>query len=400
MARFRVINHCFMTVVGLFLVLQMLASTFVRADEGDFSLRGFGTLGALRTTTNDVEFVRDLSQPEGAKRRWDGRVDSVLGLQASRRVAKGLEAVVQATSRYRYDRTYIPQLAWAYLKYDPTPQLSLRGGRLGTEFFMMADSRQVGYSYLTVRPPGDFFWHLPFYAIDGGDVALTLPVGEDVVRGKLFYGISDANIPLANEQWKLDGSAMAGGYVDYQSGPWLLRASYANIRFQHDMPIDQVLASHLPASMVGAARSHLSSANTRSHYYSLGLVYDRGPWLVQLMLNKIRQGSEIFQCSDAGYLLAGYRMGRVTPYAGYSWVHSDARSQRLNPVVASIMADSHADQETGMLGMRWDFAGNLALKAQWDAIRGEPASIFPYRRERAGWSGKMDVFSVTLDFVF
>ena len=36
----------------------------------------------------------------------------------------------------------------------------------------------------------------------------------------------------------------------------------------------------------------------------------------------------------------------------------------------------------------------------WDAIRGEPTSIFPYRQESAGWSGKMDVFSLTMDFVF
>jgi hypothetical protein len=51
--------------------------------------------------------------------------------------------------------------------------------------------------------------------------------------------------------------------------------------------------------------------------------------------------------------------------------------------------------------MRWDVASNLALKAQWDAIRGEAASIFPYRRDnRAKWDGNMDVFSLTLDFVF
>jgi len=64
------------------------------------------------------------------------------------------------------------------------------------------------------------------------------------------------------------------------------------------------------------------------------------------------------------------------------------------------MDKSHADQNTGILGVRWDVARNVALKAQWDVVRGEPKSTFPYRAETKNWSGKMDVFSVTMDFVF
>lgn len=385
---------------GMLLLPFLLVAQACAGDAGDFAVHGFGTLGATRTTSNEADFVRDLSQPTGARKHWNGRVDSILGVQANWRLMSEIEAVVQAVSHYRYDRTFTPEISWAYVKYDPTPQLSLRAGRLGTEFFMLSDSRQVGYSYLPVRPPGDFFWHLPFYSIDGGDVALTLPVGEDVVRGKLYYGISDGSAPLADKQWKLDGSAMTGGYLDYQAGPWLFRLSYANIRFQRDLPIDAVLSAYLPPAGADEARQYLSTANTRSHYYSFGAIYDSGPWQFQLMFNKIRQGSQVFQSSDAGYLLLGYRVGQLTPYAGYSWVHSDTRDRQLNPVVASIMADAHADQNTNILGVRWDIARNLALKAQWDGVRGEAASVFPYRHEQADWRGKMDVFSITMDFVF
>jgi len=46
-------------------------------------------------------------------------------------------------------------------------------------------------------------------------------------------------------------------------------------------------------------------------------------------------------------------------------------------------------------------ARNIAVKAQWDGIRGEASSLFPYRQDnRARWDGRMDVFSLTLDFVF
>lgn len=388
----------------LHLVAVLVALVFVgpvgAEEESAFSLHGFGTLGATRTSTNDAEFVRDLSQPKGASKHWDGKVDSILGLQASWRLTPDLEAVVQAISHYRYDRSFKPEVSWAYVKYDPTPQVSLRAGRLGTEFFMMADSRQVGYSYLPVRPPGDFFWYLPFSSINGVDAALTVPVGEDVLRGKLYYGISEGNIPLADKQWSLDGSAMIGGYLDYQLGSWLLRASYANIRFNHNMPVDDILRANLPANMVGQARDYLAADNTRSHYYSVGAIYDNGPWQLQIMLNKITQGSRIFQSSSAGYLLAGYRVGPVTPYAGFSWIRSESRAATLNPVIDVIMADAHAHQNTTILGARWDVARNVALKAQWDGIRGEPQSIFPFRNEQPGWTGKMDVFSLTMDFVF
>lgn len=390
--------------LGIFSVALLGAgSAAARADgQPAFSLSGFGTLGAVRTDSNEEEFVRDLSQPRGAGKSWNARVDSVLGVQANWRIAPQVEAVVQAVSRYRYDKTFAPELSWAFVKYEPTPSLSLRAGRLGTEFFMLADSRHVGYSYLTVRPPGDFFWHLPFYSIDGADVAMTWPLGEALLRGKLFYGQSNARLPLADRQWDIGGSPMAGGYLEFQHDAWLLRASYANIVFSSNLPINDRLSRYLgPAAPEAAA--FLATDGTRSRYYSLGAVYDSGPWQLQLMLNHIEQGSNVFESSDGGYALAGYRVGQLTPYVAYSWVRSRRGENTLgNPVVAKIMGDSHADQETVMLGARWDIAGNLALKAQWDGIRGAADSIFPYRNDPPGgrWSGKMDVFSLTMDFIF
>lgn len=401
----RAIRQCINYGVRLLAVLGLMFSPLALAESDPaVTVRGFGTLGAARTTSENVEFVRDISQPRGARTQWDGRTDSVLGLQANWRIDPQLEAVVQGVSRYRYDRTFTPEIAWAYLKYDPTPALSLRGGRLGTEFFMLADSRLVGYSYLTVRPPGDFFWYLPFYSIDGADAMLTVSLGESVLRGKVFYGISDGNIPLADRQWKIDGSPLMGAYLEYQHDAWLMRLSYANIKFHNSLPIAEnfraIPSFLLSPAAVQASLDYLETADTRSHYYSLGVVYDRGPWQIQFMLNRIDQGSHAFQSSSGGYLLAGYRIGSVTPFVGYSWVDSDRRGNTMNFAVAQVMADSRAEQQTTLAGLRWDVARNIALKAQWDGIRGDSSSIFPYRRERAGWDGKLDVFSLTLDFVF
>lgn len=381
--------------------LLMLFSAVASASD-DFTLQGFGTLGVARTTSRDVEFVRDLSQPRGIRDSWSAQNDSVIGIQGAWRINPQFEAVVQAMSRYGSNGNFNPELSWAYVKYEPVPNLSLRAGRLGTEFFMMADSRWVGYSFLTVRPPGDYFWYLPFYSIHGADAALTVPFGESLLRGKVFYGLSNGQIPLADEQWDISGSPMLGGYLEYQHGPWQARASYANIRFEHDLPIAKVLGKLNPLWPFSAAdAAFLRTRDTRTHYYSLGLVYDQGPWQGQLMFNHIEQGTHALENSDGGYALLGYRVGAVTPYLGYSWVRSKPKGNASSPVALYVMQDSHSDQKTIFAGLRWDVAQNVALKAQWDGIRGEASSIFPYRREnRAAWDGRMEVFSLALDFIF
>lgn len=394
-AALRLLKRLFFSCLAL-----CAGAAFASADEPVWSLDGFGTLGATRTSSKEVEFVRDLSQPRGAKTGWDPRVDSLLGLQARWRIVDGLEAVAQGVSRYRYDDSFRPELTWAFLRYEPAPWLSLRAGRVGTEFFMLADSRLVGYSYLTVRPPGDYFWYLPFSSIDGGDITVSLPAGEAVLRAKGYYGISDQSLPLADRQWKIDGSPMVGGYLEWSYEAWQIRASYANIRFHNDLPIHAGLAAMLPPSLAGATAEALGVAGKRSDYWALGLIYDHGPWQAQVMLNHIEHRSRAFQDSNGGYALLGYRIGQVTPYAGYSWVDSRSRRGANNPAEAAVMADGHAVQKTSMLGVRWDIYRNTALKGQWDRIQGQPTSIFPYRRESAAWDGRMDVFSVTLDFVF
>ena len=401
---------CRVAWARLFLLLSsglLCATGTLAAPDDAFSVQGFATLGAVRTTTDSVEFVRDLSQARGATDEWTAKTDSALGLQANWQVTPQWQAVAQVISRYRHDRTFHPEMAWAFVKFEPSPNLSLRAGRMGTEFFMLADSRWVGYSFLTVRPPGDYFWHLPFYSIHGADASLAVPFGEGIVRGKVFYGLSRGYIPLADEQWDIRHSPMVGTYLEYQLGGLQLRGSYANIRFRNDLPLAPVLAKEKGFALPQAAASYLKTRNTRTHYYSLGLVYDKGPFQAQLMLNHIDQGTRALNDSNAGYVLLGYRIGKVTPFIGYSRVQSREESRPTlgdalsDTVVAYVIADSHSEQKAVFVGARWDFAHNVALKAQWDGIRGDSSSLFPYRKDdRARWGGRMDVFSVSLDFVF
>lgn len=386
-------------------------------------LGGFATLGLARSSSDDAEFVRDLSQPGGIGPRWSAKIDSVLGVQGNLHLSPSIETIVQALSRYGPEGDFRPELSLAFVSLAPSPAIVLRAGRIGTDFYMLADSRWVGYSYLTVRPPNDYFGALPFYAIDGADATLTRPLGQGLARAKLFSGLSREKAPLGERLWDLDDSRITGANLGYQSGSWQWRVGHAKIRFQHELPADDLFAALAAFAASGfpsaadAARS-LAVAGTTSRFSSIGLLVDHGPLQTHLMLNRTRHESSAFQNSRAGYVIVGYRLGRHTPFAGFSRVAStpkavatgipedtgnpgfDQSARTLNAAVAAALADSHSDQHTITLGTRVDLRDSVALKAQWDAIRGQPDSIFPYRREAANWSGRTDVVTFTLDVVF
>jgi hypothetical protein len=395
------------------LCLCLLASGLSIADESTpaLTLHYFGTAGLTHVTSGQADFVRDLSQPDGAKGgQWSAAIDSLVGAQANLKINEQLEVVGQAVSRHRYDNTYIPELTWAFVKYSPRSDVELRGGRLGTDFFMRADSRLVGYSYLTVRPSVDYYGGLPFQYLDGLDGAFTLPVGEGLLRAKAFGGYSPEKVPFGNAQWDLSGSLMLGGNLDYQLGSWQFRLSYAQIRYTHDLPEEfatlMTTLRGIPLPGMQAAADALAVQDTTGRHYSAGVVYDEGPLQVQLMVSGAKHDSAVIQDSVAGYLLTGYRVGDVTPFAGLSWslsnpaILNSTGVPALDAAVASAINETHSDQHTYTLGLRWDFHPGMDVKVQWDAIRGIPDSKFLYRWEQPGWDGQTHVLSAVFDFAF
>ena len=382
-------------------------------------ISGFGTLGVVRTDTDHAEYSRDQSQHKGATSSLTARQDSLIGLQAYFRASDTLEFVAQGVSRYGPRANYRPELMAAFAKFAATPNVSLRAGRMGVEFYMLADSRLVGYSYLTVRPPVDFFATLPFQYVNGADVTLTTPLGDGVLKAKAFAGQAGEDAPIYNELLSLRGNPLLGGYLDYQSGAWQWRMTYAQMQFKHELPapvstlrdsLTQASLAGFPSAAIAADR--IAVGNTTSRYSSVGAVYDKGPLQIQGMLGEIRHESTLYQNVRAGYVIGGYRLGEFTPFAAYSWSRSRAKSLTsglpdvvpafalINAGLAGALARTHLDQNTFSLGARWDFRRDMALKAQVDMVRGARDSIFLYPINDAGFNGKLNVFSLALDFVF
>ena len=378
------------------------ASGEARPTSGpSIKLSGFGTLGLAHSDNDSAQYVRDLSQPDGLKSGWSGKTDSNLGLQANVRFNAENELVIQGVSRYRYDGTYNPELTWAFLRHDFSPDVSARVGRLGTEFYMLADSRLVGYSNLTVRPPPDYYAPMVFNYFDGADISAATRMGSGLLRGKLFTGFAAEKLPFVdNINWNLAGSLIAGGYADYLTGPWQIRLGQTRVRLQHEQPLNE-----LAGMDVISLAPDLAVKDTWFYYNFLGVVYDKGPLQVQGMLSRVNYQSKAYEDTWAAYAIAGYRVGEVTPYVGFSRVKSQSNQLAplpapLDTLISQFTSATHSDQHTTLLGARWDFRPNMALKAQADIIHGTSDSVFPFRNATPAWNGRMTVYSVVLDFVF
>ncbi len=392
------------------------------ADDSDlFKLSGFGTLGMARSNTDTAEFVRDLSQSSGLTRDWSFKIDSVVGLQGNLKLGSQTDVVVQALSRYLYDGSWGPEISWAFLRHNFSPDWQVRVGRLGTEFYMFADSRLIGYSNTTIRPPSDFYGPLVFAYFDGLDITASTNVGSGLLRAKLYAGRSPEKTGFYDPvTWDIRGTRLLGAHLDYFSGPWQFRVASASAKFSSsELPLNHLANLATANALLPFTNSisqlipELSTIDTTSRFDSIGVVYDKGPLQIQGMLGKITHETASYEDSRAAFILGSYRLGSFIPFLGYSTAKSKASQVTtvppiltpgvgiaLNQLGSALTQATHMDQHTITLGTRWDVHSNVALKLQLDMIRGRQDSVFLFRGPNVQWNGRMNVLSTSLDFVF
>ncbi|MDR3220457.1 MAG: hypothetical protein LBU46_00375, partial [Candidatus Accumulibacter sp.] len=300
--------------------------------EGDvfsrnaFSIQGFGTLGAARSSNGKVGVPRNVSQPEGIGKHWSAKQDSLLGLQMQYSFSDQLNAQIQAASYYRSDGSFKPTVTAAFLKYDLNPRFSVRLGRVGLDLLMLSDTRMVGYSYIPIRPASEFF-SVPVNFVDGINARWRAPLGEGVLSIDGTAGIAQEDIHL----YEFGDSKVGKASIGYESGPWQFRYFYTRAKMAHDMPSLGLLRGYL--SMVPstypsqAARvvDKLVIKDTKAVYESLGVGYDDGDWQMQLIYSRMRYETPVLMNPRTINMFIGRRLGNVTPYIGYSRVKSKAK---------------------------------------------------------------------------
>lgn len=404
-----------LSLVGL-LALPLVASPAHALPEFQFS--AFGTLGAVHSSEDQADYTSNMYvQPDGAghSNEWDFDVDSRIGAQLTAELTNELSAVVQVISEQRYDDTYSPEVEWANLKYDVTPDFSVRAGRSVLPTFMVSDTRKIGFANHWVRPPAAVYGLVPVTNNDGIDISYRYHSGALTNTLQAYYGRSDSRTHAAGLFEARDSLGIVSAT---EFGNILLRASFAHSHLSSDRvnAYFDGFRAFGPAGEAIADEYDIDGAQTE--LVTFGARYDPGDWFVQG--EWARAWNESFLGTSTGwYASGGYRFGQITPYAGYAQrrrsTGSDAGldpdsfppdteeekyAARLNAALHEILRPNEYDTVT--LGMRWDFAANLSLKLQLDHIdladdsQGELINVQPgFQR-----GGSLNVFRVAIDFVY
>ena len=143
--------------------LVVLAQSAARGDETSgfkFEFDGFATLGVVHSSEDQADFLGSLLLERGAgySQSWSPEVDSRVGAQVTATFnSTGFPPWFRSSSEQQADGDYTPHVEWANLKYQLTPDASVRVGRIVLPSFMVSDYRKVGYANVWVRPPVEVY---------------------------------------------------------------------------------------------------------------------------------------------------------------------------------------------------------------------------------------------------
>ena len=281
------------------------------------SLRGFGTLGAVHSDERNADFVSGFFEPNGAGRthRWAFGIDSKLGLQADAKISESLSATVQLVARHGHDNAYTPQIEWANLKYQLTPDFAVRFGRTVAMPFMVSDSRLVGYGNPWIRPPQEVYGLDPHHEQGRRRRDLAAPHGRHDER---HTRVVREDFRQASGFGQGQGPPLFRRLEHVEYGPASLRASYSSGRVDlTTTDLDALVAgltqfgnaaSALPpfaaagARALGLARTYRFE-NAPISLVALGAAYDRERWLFMAEWAKFN-GHSLLADSTAWYATA------------------------------------------------------------------------------------------------
>ena len=384
---------------------------------------GYGTLGAAGSSDDRADYLVDAFKPNGPGHTDDAsfKMDTRLGAQATVLIAPRFSAVAQVLVQQSYKDRWNPVVEWANVKYQATDELSLRAGRVVLPVFMVTDSRLVGYANPWARPPVELYSLVPVTHNDGADLAWRLPIAGITNNVQATIGRSDSHFPNASgfDAGVAEARRIAAINDTIEIGSFSGRVSYGEARL--------TIAAYAPLfdafrqfGAVGgnAIADRYNVDDRRVTFAGVGATYDPGEWFVMGEWARFDTRSIVGKKS-AGYVSAGVRVNKITPYATYARLKGESpRSDpglpvaALPPQLAPIAAQLNAvlnrqlaalpEQSTISRGARWDFMRSAALKLQWDRIRLGAGSYGTFGNVQPDFplGGRVNVYSAVVDFVF
>jgi hypothetical protein len=280
-----------------------------------FSFSGFGTLGVVHSNEHDADFTAGVFKPNGAgySHDWSPDVDSLIGAPVIANFTPRLSAMLQVISQQNHDNTYTPHVEWANVKYDLTPDASVRVGRIVFVVLLYSDTHNIGYAIPWIRPPLEVYDLVPIDTNDGIDASYRLHIGDVVQSFVGTYGATttkqtngvDAD---ARRQWNISDT------VEY--GAATLRIAYLRANLTLD-GLDAFFGAFGQFGPQGVAlEAKYDPYRKPIEFFGIGAMYNPQDWFVAGEWGTSQSHSALGDAT-AWYVSGGYRVAKFTPYVTY-----------------------------------------------------------------------------------
>jgi len=350
-----------------------------QAMATDYHFTGFGSIVGAQVLDGDG-YVANYA----AMGRYDDHFDIIpetrLGLQGQVIFTDALEVTAQITTRGSLD--WEPKLEWFYLGYELSDSSKIQVGRMRVPAYLYSDYMDVGYAYTFIRVPGDAY-------------------SVDVVN------YNGANITIQNSFGSVDTTVQFYAGREIQKPAVLM--SYIR-RFEHDRDYTDMYGALFSISY-GASTLRTSYLQTNiTEIADPGVVPVFVPILATLADGRVITGDESITFYDVALLFDLAPVNLVLEYNEYEYYESWLASISYNSgawtthlSASAFDLDEPWEHHTSYaLGVRYDVASGVALKAQIDLFddTGEnPFSLQPNTICHCE-DGDVSVLSIGADFVF
>ena len=380
----------------------------VCAANDALTVSGFGTLGAVVTHSDDLQFRRVGVEAPSTK-SVDFAPDSVMGVQTNFRLGDSAEAVLQVVSRESPKNNYVPRASLAFLSYSPSPESTLRMGRLRLPIFMLSDSIDINYAHPWVRPPVEVYGLSPFSDLDGIDFFFRKRIKDVDVELHPYLGRSGLDIIQTGHS---SLSHLRGLNIGLSSGALTLHAGYARARL--DMrwgdPFTSSLLDALHATPSGERIiAEMQGSDAATSFTSAGFQWDGERWLL-IGEYAARRAAAFANSANGWHLTVGRHIGPFTPYLKF------ARNLQTSPIISDqftagqpalqqFNASRNGAQRSVGAGLRWDLRRDAAFKMEFARTHIDKDAWGAFFPSRDGATTRVsdrraNTLSVSIDVVF
>jgi len=374
------------------------------ANDPEWQFNGFASVGVARSSFDDARYRYQPTADAEIGTDPSPRVDTLAGVQLRYQASDTLNLTAQVLARDPPISGASVILNWAYLGWQIADRTEVKLGRIQLPFFMYSDTRNVRYAQPWLRPPGELYGLVGNSEHhDGAYLRNLQAVGAWSVVTELFVGHSDDR----NRNTEPSGTYYGFALSAYDAH-WTLRAMWLNgdthLESAQLARVVAMLQQRAPDVAADYAYETLKNAG----YHTLGLRYEDDRWLVLAEIAGTRTGDTRMLGEDlAAYLTAACRFGAWQPYLSYAARRTDGVDpdpRITDPVAArtinTLLAAQNYSQDTASLGLRWDLALNLALKAQVDRVMPRDGARGSFTQPLPAGRQHSDVISFALNVVF